>query len=275
MGNLFAQIVDDAALFPPARESMATALPAYREASADAVLGRFLCPVSKLAELRDLLIPEDLIDLGLIADTGAEALQGAVATVRAEPRLKLAMAEIPLPGDADQARAAAVTIAQLPAGLPAYIEPRRVSGHREAVQRIAAARERGAPVGAKLRTGGPTADLVPEPEEVAAFVAQCAALRLPFKCTAGMHHAVRHRDQASGLDEHGFLNVLVATGRAITGKGDVEEAVRERDGQRLAAEARTLTPAARELFVSYGSCDIHSPREDLRKLGLIGEDGSP
>jgi hypothetical protein len=275
VGNLFTRIVDDAALFPPAREAMGTALPAYREARRDPVLGRFLCPASRFEELREHLVPEDLFELGLIADTGIEALPQAIAAARAEPRVRLGIVEIPLPAEADQARAVAVTLARLPADLPAFIEHRRTPGWMEAVQRIGAARERGVPVGAKLRTGGPTPELVPGADEVAAFLKLCVEARLPFKCTAGMHHAVRHHDPAP---EHGFLNVLLATADLLQGLDRAADTVRSEDAQALAARARALPDAdaraVRELFVSYGSCDIHTPSTELIKLGLIGEEPS-
>jgi len=49
---------------------------------------------------------------------------------------------------------------------------------------------------------------------------------VPFKCTAGLHHAVHHTDPATGFVHHGFLNIVAATARAIVG-GDVEGALTE------------------------------------------------
>ena len=43
----------------------------------------------------------------------------------------------------------------------------------------------------------------------------------PFKCTAGLHNAVRHRAADTGFEHHGFLNVLLATRQAFDGAGRV------------------------------------------------------
>jgi hypothetical protein len=282
VGILFARIVDDAALFPPAREPMRTALPAYRTAAGHPLLGRFLCPASRLDELCRRLVPEDLIDLGIIADTGIEHLPAALETARREPRVRLRSVEIAPAPAADQARAVAVMIARLPADLPCLIEVRQLTGWRETLDRLAAARGNGVPVGAKLRTGGeaggPVGEYGPSPAEVAAFVTACAERDLPFKCTAGLHHAVRHVDPATGLAHHGFLNIVVAACRAhsaVSGPDAVQEAVASTNAAALAEEAAGVDDAtahaARDLFVAFGSCDIHTPLTDLIELGLGGE----
>ena len=52
------------------------------------------------------------------------------------------------------------------------------------------------------RAGGRTRS--PSEAELAAVVAACAGPRLPFKLTAGLHHAVRHLDPETGFEQHGF-----------------------------------------------------------------------
>ena len=56
------------------------------------------------------------------------------------------------------------------------------------------------------------------PPELAWFLVECHAQRLPYKLTGGLHHAVRTRD------EHGILNVLAAAFF-----GDEEDALAEPD----------------------------------------------
>ena len=95
-----------------------------------------------------------------------------------------------------------------------------------------------------------------------ALLAGCieAALdrELPFKCTAGLHHAVRHRDE-TGFEHHGFLNVLLATQRSLDGGAGRRVAVlAEQDGAALAARLPASRPAARarRWFTSFGSCSV-------------------
>jgi hypothetical protein len=103
-------------------------------------------------------------------------------------------------------------------------------------------------------------------EDVAGYVTEAVAAGVPFKATAGMHAAVCGWD---GPDNHGYLNLLLAVGRALTG-GDVAEIVACTDADLLVQEAKEAdAPAIRELFHSYGSCDTVRPVDDARKLGLI------
>ena len=177
------------------------------------------------------------------------------------------MVEVAVPPDEDLVAGAAQAIAQVPAEIRLYVELPRVAGWRDAVEHLGAAGR-----GAKLRTGGLRAELFPTTTELAAFITACAEAQVPFKCTAGLHHAVHHTDPTTGFVHHGFLNIVVATARAVTG-GDVEGALAEERPDRLAAEAAALDPpaaaATRALFVSYGSCDIEEPVADLLALGLL------
>lgn len=283
MSALLARLVDDAALFPPGGAPVHRALPAYRAAAADPVVGGFLCPASRFAELRTHLVPEDLLDLGLVADGGVEELPKALEAVHGEPRVRPMRVEIALPEDADQARAAAVAIARLPGGTPTAIEVRQTPGWRGALDGLAAARDHGAPLAARLRTGGPGA---PAPAELAAFIGACAERGLPFTC-ATLRRAVRSPTKGTngtnggggpgspdGVDGHGFLNVLVAAAQAVSGDRDLRGTLERTDATGLAGEALALTEdealAARRLFLAFASPRLGRSRTDLRDLGLIG-----
>jgi hypothetical protein len=267
---LFQRLVDDAALFPPGNAPMAVAVPAHLRRPAEsfaALVGPFLCPASRIAELRSELPAEAQMAVGIILDTGLDTVAAAVAAVRGDDRLQPQMVEVPVPPDEDLVAGAAQAIAQVPAEIRLYVELPRVPGWRDAVEHLGAAGR-----GAKLRTGGLRAELFPTTAELATFITACAAGQVPFKCTAGLHHAVCHTDPTTGFVHHGFLNIVVATARAVTG-GDVEGALAEERPARLAAEAAALDPpavaATRALFVSYGSCDIEEPVVDLLALGLL------
>jgi hypothetical protein len=101
--------------------------------------------------------------------------------------------------------------------------------------------------------------------------------RIGFKCTAGLHHAVRHTAQDTGFEHHGFLNVLLGTAAALSGAdaSDVTAVLADRDGVRLADQASRLDADAaaevRGLFRSFGTCSTDEPVTDLVTLGLVSE----
>ena len=268
---LLEALVDDAGLFPPERLALAPAIERHRrdEARAHPVLThRFLCPASVVPRLSAAL-DEAPLRLGLIADTGPEGLDPALRAVAADPRLVLETIEVALPAEG-LGGAAVDRLPQPEARL--FCELPRAPGWREALERIA---QRG--LGAKIRCGGLSAELFPTTDELGAFVHACAALAVPFKATAGLHNAVRHRDPATGFDHHGFLNLLIAAVRAARGApvGEVVAALATADGAALAAEARGVDEedarGARRLLVAYGSCSTSEPLEDLAALGLVEE----
>jgi hypothetical protein len=160
----------------------------------------------------------------------------------------------------------------LPYGVEAYVEiaPRDL---RELLPTLAG-REL---VHAKLRTGGLTAAAFPSPKEVAEFLVGCADLEVSVKCTAGLHHAVRHTDPETGFTHHGFVNVLLAAARASDGRevSEVQAILETEDPAALAAGVKALTiedaARIRDLFHGFGSCSFTQPVEDLIGLGLIPE----
>jgi len=113
---------------------------------------------------------------------------------------------------------------------------------------------------------GPTP---PSVDELAALVRSCRRHAVPFKATAGLHHAVR-RD-----GRHGFVNLLAA---AIF--GDEEAALAEDDAEAFRLEGETFrwrhraasiadVERGRDLFVAFGSCSFSEPVDDLIALGLL------
>ena len=127
----------------------------------------------------------------------------------------------------------------------------------------------------KFRTGGLEAHLFPDAATVAAWIDAALDRETPYKCTAGLHHALRHRDHETGFEHHGFLNVLLATRRAFDGGtvAEVAEVLDDHYANDLVALARTSDLAgARRWFTSYGSCSVSEPLDDLLGPGLAGGD---
>lgn len=140
------------------------------------------------------------------------------------------------------------------------------------------------PIGLKIRTGGVTADLIPPVEQVATFILACVAADVPFKATAGLHHPLRHHSSELGAKMHGFLNVFTAAAliRAcslpVSTLIDIledETASHFRfDEQRLgwgdhSATIQQIRTARQESAISFGSCSVTEPIEDLTSLGLL------
>jgi hypothetical protein len=271
---LLAALVDDAGLFPPEQLAMEAALARHRfdeRAGHPMLTHRFVCPASRLPELRAALAGGDAIRLSMVADTGLKELPAGLDEVRQEPRLHLEAVEIPLPAGADQPEAAGEALAALSgAGVAVYVEAQRGPGWLETVDLIA---ERGG--AAKVRCGGARAELFPTPEELASFIHACARTGVAFKASAGLHHAVRARDERTGFVHHGYLNLALGACRAVPAgtAADIAEVLACTDPEVLVAEARAVpaatAAAARTLFVAYGSCSTSEPIEDVAALGLL------
>ena len=97
----------------------------------------------------------------------------------------------------------------------------------------------------------------------------------PFKCTAGLHNALRHTG-ADGFEHHGFVNVLIATRIAFDGASaddvvaTLEERVPEVVLETWRAQGDDAMQRARRWFTSFGSCSVAEPLDDLTALGLVG-----
>jgi hypothetical protein len=271
--ELFAGLFDDAAIFPPGNAPMADAVRAHGEhrgAWYAPSVGSFVCSTSRLDELvAELAARETSVDLSLTVPGGIAALQQGVRTALDSPGVRVRAVEVPL-GDSgpDQARHAFNEFTGF--GPPCYLEVPVIRLDADLARAIIAAGFR-----LKLRTGGTAAAAFPREGELAAAIVAAVREGLAFKCTAGMHNAARHRDPDTGFEQHGFLNVLLATAAACTGAGrdDVADALAEHDPAVLAARVHQLdagtAAGARRAFTSFGTCSITEPVEDLRALGLL------
>ncbi|MGZ3141458.1 hypothetical protein ACVDFE_05550 [Lentzea chajnantorensis] len=270
---LLARLVDDAALFPPGNASMPDAVRGHldgRVGEWSGVMGLFLCPASRLAELITELIkvkPPKPIALSLVIDTGLGGVPKAVSIVESRSELlALRMVEMPAPSDVDEVWLERVS-EFVPEDVIRVVEPRR--GGPEWLDGVRRVIEHGS--WPKLRCGGLSQENFPSVEEVGDFLSVVSGGGVAFKATAGLHRAVRYTDE-QGFTHHGFLNLLVATARSLSGR-DVREALASTDAAALTAEAKALSDqaahAVRGVFASYGSCSLSEPVSDLEELGLL------
>ncbi|WP_433530164.1 hypothetical protein ACQPYA_28895 [Micromonospora sp. CA-263727] len=275
---LVAGLVDDAAVFPPGNASLPDAVAAHRRHRAAwyaDLVGPLLLPASRLTGLTALLGDAERSAVGVIGDVPLGELGKACA--EADPRVEIRQIEAavakrgedPLPGTAE-------LVALARAGdRPVYAEIPLTFGLMAALDVLAAARADGVPVAAKFRTGGLAAELFPSPAELAAVIGACRDRRVPFKLTAGLHHAVRQVDPETGFTHHGFGNVLAATLAAAGGAAveSIAELLTVRDERPLVEWTDGRRDQARPLWVGFGSCSITEPLTDLIRLGLVNGDG--
>ncbi|MFD0492046.1 hypothetical protein A8924_0521 [Saccharopolyspora erythraea NRRL 2338] len=271
---LFARLVDDAALFPPGSAPVPQAVVdhlAARSGPYAGVMGPMLCQASRLAELITELAkakPAEPVALSLVCDTGLGGVPKALSIIEGRQELlALRMVEMPAPSDVDDIWLERVS-EFVPEDIVRVVEPRRgANGWLDGIKRVA---EHGC--WPKLRCGGQTAESFPSVEVVSDFLAVASTLGVPFKVTAGVHSAVRRTDPETGFTHHGFLNLLVATARSLSGK-NVREALGSTDDAGLADEARSLSDdaarAVRDVFASYGSASLTDPVTDLEGLELL------
>ncbi|MGW9308925.1 hypothetical protein ACWGRK_02270 [Saccharomonospora azurea] len=271
---LLARLVDDSALFPPSETTMADALAGYLDNRAGeyaGVQGVFLCPASRLPEMITELVkirPKEPLPLSLIIDTGLGGVPKAISIVESRDELlSLRMVEMPAPSDVDEVWLERVS-EFVPEDVVRVVEPRRGVGWLDGVRNVI---EHGS--WPKIRCGGLSIENFPSVDEVADFLAVVSGTPgAAFKATNSLHRAVRHADEETGFEHHGFLNLLVASGRSLSG-GDVREALANTDGAALADEASGLSDeaakAVRSLFACYASATFDESVTDLKSLGLL------
>ena len=262
-------LVDDAAIFPPGDSPLPDAVEAHRarreEWYADLV-GSFVVTDVKVPEISTPLT------LAVVVTGGAGALEGALKLADKGGHdvagLEIALRDLDdLAGNARRVTAAADAAGLEPERL--YVELPHVpdsGAWLRAADEVAAAGAR-----LKFRTGGLEEQAFPHPHALARWIDAALDRETPFKCTAGLHNAVRH-DADDGFTHHGFLNVLLATIRAFDGAAtdDVVALLEERDPDTLVSAAREEDLArGRRWFTSFGSCSVTEPRDDLTALGLL------
>lgn len=266
-------LCDDAALFPPGNAPLPAALAAharYRDSAFAALVGPLIFPIPRLAELAaQEPAPVEVI---LTAPEGPGTVAAALDRCAGIAGTTVTGVEIAAPAG----RSAKEFFAALPAqwaggpGLAVSVEVPRDARRPEFFERLA-----DTPYAAKFRTGGVVAAAYPDEPELAAAIRSAVGAGIPFKATAGLHHAVRNTDPATGFEQHGFLNLLLATHRAIAGANTTElsAVLADRDGSGLARQLAGLAEpevaAVRAAFRSFGTCSIADPLTELVDLHLL------
>ncbi|MEU7865367.1 hypothetical protein [Dactylosporangium sp. NPDC049140] len=273
-------LVDDAAVFPPGSAPLTDAVPAHaghRRSWYAQLIGPLLLPIGDRSDFVAVAANHPSfssgaspdLELGLIGEPSAiePALGDLPEGTRQLESPVAKRGEDPLPG----IERLAALMRKCEGPLQWYLEVPLAWGLMSGLDAIAALRAEGLPVAAKFRTGGLAAELFPSPTELAAVIAACRDRDLPFKLTAGLHHAVRHTDAETGLVHHGFLNILAAVVAAADGAdpADLALLLSTTETQSLADRIRPDLDRERPLWVGFGSCSVQDPVGDLVTLGLL------
>ncbi len=319
---LMSGLIDYAGLFPPAKLSMEMCVANYAR-YADSrdcwMLGRFILPVSRIEEFRKAagvhLAKEwsEEIDGGgtwpisaIIDGDLDENLDSIFAfnSEHAEEKNGLAVIdaiEIKVPATSETDGSPNLEFIEqalelMAEGVYPFFElgvgRRSEPGSADSFPdlRGAIAALSGADAGAKVRTGGITPEAIPPSRAVAEFIVSCGQADVPFKATAGLHHAVRaeraltYEPGCARAVMHGFLNVFVAAAMVKEYQIDAVAAAKildEPDARKFVFDQETLCwgpgrvsiesiERTRDMFsLSYGSCSFDEPVGELRELKLI------
>ncbi|HET7355527.1 MAG TPA: hypothetical protein VFJ09_02520 [Nocardioidaceae bacterium] len=285
----FQRLVDDAAIFPPGNAPLPDAVQAHdshRSSEHADLLGPFVVDDVRLPRLGELTEGRaEPLPVAVVVTGGAGAIGPAATWAARTASLDLRGLEIALRDEADlghNARRVVTAVDQLVADgvvdedVAVYVEPPALRGREPSPTWLAALDEVAAmDHRLKFRTGGPDHDAFPTAADLAGCIGGALDRELRFKCTAGLHNALRHRDPDTGFEHHGFLNVLLATRASLDGADGAEvAAVLERTDPGAVSTALQQAGtgglvAARRWFTSFGSCSVLEPLEDLAALDLI------
>ncbi|MEW1776925.1 hypothetical protein [Streptomyces sp. NPDC086777] len=278
MSSLWAGLIDDAALFPPGNAPLEKAVPAHiahQRAWYAQLMGPLISPVSRLDELTRELAGRSC-DVSVLLPEGPPQLAQARDFSERPAGPRVTALEMVVPPELAGRQVIATVGESLPTDVRVYVELPRSATRNVLLQALEGTNHH-----AKLRTGGTRAPAFPDERELATWILGCVRHKVPFKCTAGLHHAVRHRDDITKFEHHGFLNIVLATSAALQGhRADtLATLLAQRDPGIVAEECRRLgddgIAHARAFFTSFGTCSVSDPLGDLVSLGLVAKPAHP
>lgn len=304
------QILDYAGMYPPASLPLEEAFKnfrAYQSAPEVWMLSRFVIPAKRLAELPAFQEKLSFTILGRGGKDTEEFLENLnldIADVRSfcemhDGHVNADMFEVALPASSLTDKFAANDVVTRAAemlnknGITVFFEAPfdaassklfseewegRVQKMTRALRKV-----KDKHVGLKLRTGGVTSEAFPSPEQIAWVITEVREAGVPMKCTAGLHHPIRHFNSSVNTKMHGFLNVFGAGVLAFANgisQAQIQSILEDEDpanfifdeagfdwkGMRVATSAMMR---ARQSITSFGSCSFDEPREDLRNIRLL------
>ena len=287
--------IDYAGLFPPAGLGMREAVDNFARYISDRsswALGRFVVPAQRLDEFEAAAQPH-LTHPGspswrlsalLAADLERDLSAVTAFNRRSESRGNAVAVIDCVELKAESAGAVQNALDRVPRHLQAYIEIPIAGDPGDLIRLI---NRRGSR--AKVRTGGTEPGAFPPAPDLARFIVSCVRTAVPFKATAGLHHAFRAEypltyapDSPRGT-MFGFLNLFLAAAFVRLGldqrsaehvleEGSLEAFRIEEDaiswhGHRVGLS--DLEQTREQVMVSFGSCSFIEPLQELYALHLL------
>jgi hypothetical protein len=291
--TLLTKSIDYAGLFPPAELDMATALEnyvRYLTGPSSWALGRFIVPVSRLAEFEGALqhIPHRQVDwpwrFAALLGNNVEADIQLVEAFRHRHNNSGAIIDT-VEVKATSENGVGEITRLVPSSFQTYIEIPIRRDPRSLIEAIGHGGRR-----AKVRTGGVTQDAFPETGDLLRFLREIVRQAVPFKATAGLHHPLRatypltYAEGGPRGTMFGFLNLLLTVAFLHSGMDGAEAARVLEEGESDAFQAddsgitwrgrhldvEALSNARRLGMISFGSCSFTEPLGDLEALHLLG-----
>ena len=312
-------LIDYAGLFPPAKLDMAPAVENYARYLRDArspMLGRFICPAARLGELSKqaaMLMPGTFATSGYreMAGDGEPWRISAIVPHPSQTPLEDSLEQIREFNHRHEAEDAGLAVVDaietpvkqaseidglldtVPEQLAIAVEVPVLTAPGGDVRGYVAALA-GTGAAAKIRCGGVTQDAFPSVRQIAEFLVACRTAAVPFKATAGLHHALPGEYRLTYDDDpprghmHGFVNVFVAAilvGARAIDADQAEAILAERDAASFvlsddavgwkdhAVPLATAVEQRSRFALSYGSCSFDEPTEELAALMEGGSQG--
>lgn len=311
--NFASKIIDYAGLFPPANLELLQAFHNfvfYSQSENKWMLNKFIIPAKRLSELASIademtiasLVPLSVLGSGgdtlagfkqnfehdlLMIKTFLDKYKGSFSIDVFEVRLPIGAAGSDennlLPDLMNEVSNKLEEV--IGKTVSVFFESSLKENYEETIIRMvesAGSINRGC--GFKLRTGGVEASAFPAAEVIAFAIMTCTEFGVPMKCTAGLHHPLRHYDVSVSGYMHGFFNVFGAGLMSYTNNFDEEglleilndedpfEFVFDEEGL-LYNETRVtneeIIEARKNLMISYGSCSFDDPVNDLKTMELL------
>ncbi len=283
-------MIDYAGLFPPASLGMEEAVHAYSEYRSGAdreLLGRFVVPASRLREFAralegSALYSDEVWPVSVIAGSDFGDAQRRSREFNASNPGRAFCDSIETV--ADGSRAVKSILEESGDEFDLFLEVPLSSNPATTIAAMSGTR-----AAAKIRTGGVTSEAIPSSDAVLRFMSECHRHSVPFKATAGLHHAVRSHypltyetDAEKGL-MFGYLNIFLGAAALEAGWDEAEvrlvldqqdRSCFDFDSDGAVVNGRRLTNEqlieARQRFArSFGSCSFTEPVAEARELGLV------